>query len=160
MYYTILPFLNALYLMLHFFLLLWIQFSCYKCKFYMYTPCIYLNVCIMMQCIWCPRASLARMRMKLINHMMTSPSESFFRVTGLCVGDSPLRKGQWCGLWCFFDVGLLKLWNKQSNGRWFETTWRSCDVIVMICMFILVASECNPLWTGDTIWLYNSRWQF
>ena len=43
----------------------------------------------------------------------------------------PLTKGQLCGLWCFFYVGPQKLSNKQSNGRWFKTTWRPCDVIVM-----------------------------
>ena len=30
-----------------------------------------------------------------------------------------------------FDVGLHKLLNKRPNDRWFETLWRSCDVIVM-----------------------------
>ena len=31
-------------------------------------------------------------------------------------------------------VGPHKLFNKQLNVRWFETTWRSCDVIVMSLM--------------------------
>ena len=39
--------------------------------------------------------------------------------------------GQSCGHWCFFDVGLHQPLNKQWNYRWFETTWRSCDVTVM-----------------------------
>ena len=43
----------------------------------------------------------------------------------------PLTNGQWYGFWCFFDVDLHKLSNKQSNDRWFPTKWRSCDVIAM-----------------------------
>ena len=33
-----------------------------------------------------------------------------------------------------FDVSLMwvRMPKKQSNDRWFETTWRSCDVIVML----------------------------
>ena len=34
-----------------------------------------------------------------------------------------------------FDVGLYKPLNKQSNGRWFETTWRPWDVAVMFYHF-------------------------
>ena len=42
----------------------------------------------------------------------------------------PLTKGQWCRLWCFFGVGPHTLLNKLYD-RWFETTWCSCDVIVI-----------------------------
>ena len=30
---------------------------------------------------------------------------------------------------CFFDVGQNKLLNKQLNGLWSDTTWRSCNAI-------------------------------
>ena len=68
----------------------------------------------------------------------------FFRVTGPLCGEFaghrriPLTKGQQYGLWCFFDVGPLKLLNKQYNDRWVETTWRSYDAIVMIMSHIWV----------------------
>ena len=62
----------------------------------------------------------------------------------------PLTKGQLCGLWCFFDVGPQKLLNKQSNGRWFKTTWRPCDVVSQQlgdCMFeYLSARNLVALW--------------
>ena len=113
----------------------------------------FLNLCILVQCILCPRASLARTRMKLINHMMTSSSWSFFRVTGPLCGE--FTGDRWIPL---FDVDPLKPSNIPSNDRSFETTCRSCDFIVMIRMlFILVTTECNPLRTGDIIWPYNSR---
>ena len=34
-------------------------------------------------------------------------------------------------LWCFFDISPNKLLCKHSNGRWFGTPWRSCDISVM-----------------------------
>ena len=46
----------------------------------------------------------------------------------------PLTKGQRRGLWCFFYAGSHKLLNKRLNGRWFETTRCSCDVIVMYAL--------------------------
>ena len=64
-------------------------------------------------------------------NMMTSSNGSFFPVTGpLCRKFTshrwiPLTKDWYCGLWFFFDVGPHKLFNKQSNDGWFETTWRS-----------------------------------
>ena len=67
--------------------------------------------------------------------------EAFSALLALCAGNSPVtgefpsQKGQLCGLRCFFDVGPHKLLNRQSNDRWFETTWRSCDVIVMYYLF-------------------------
>ena len=42
------------------------------------------------------------------------------------------HKGPVMRTWCFFDVSSHTLLNKQSNDRWFESTWRSCDVIVMM----------------------------
>ena len=30
-----------------------------------------------------------------------------------------------------FLLGPNQLLNKQSNDRWFEATWRSCDIIVI-----------------------------
>ena len=70
--------------------------------------------------------------------IMTSSHGSFFRVTGPSRGEFtghgwiPLIKGQPCGLWCIFDVGPHKVLNTQSNDWWFQTKWRSCDVIVNI----------------------------
>ena len=69
--------------------------------------------------------------------IMTSSHGSFSRVTGHFYGEFtghrwiPLTKGQWCGLWCLFDVGPNKLLNKQSNDRWFETTshGRHCNAV-------------------------------
>ena len=69
---------------------------------------------------------------------MTSSHGSFFRVTCPSRGEFtghgwiPLTKGQPCGLWCIFDVGPHKVLNTQSNDWWFQTKWRSCDVIVNI----------------------------
>ena len=40
-------------------------------------------------------------------------------------------KDQWHKFEVFFGVSLNKRWNKQSNGRWFGTPQRSCDVTVM-----------------------------
>ena len=40
---------------------------------------------------------------------------------------------------CFFDVGPHNLLNKQLGDRWFDTTWRSYDVIVMRKYCIMVA---------------------
>ena len=45
-----------------------------------------------------------------------------------------LTKEQYCGLWCFFDVGKLKLLSMFHDGR-FGTAWRSCDVTEMESMF-------------------------
>ena len=79
---------------------------------------------------WIPRIHLPIL-------MMMSSNGNLFRVTGPLCGEFtghrwiPLMKGQWRGLWCFFDVGPQKLLNKQSNDRWFKTTRRSCAVIVM-----------------------------
>ena len=44
-----------------------------------------------------------------------------------------------------FDVSLmLAHTSKQSNDRWFETTWRSCDVIIMnICV--------EKYWNGKSL---------
>ena len=47
----------------------------------------------------------------------------------LILANITLTKGQFYGLWCFFDVGPHKVLNKQSNGRWFKITWHSFDVI-------------------------------
>ena len=63
-----------------------------------------------------------------------------------------LTKDQECGLWCFFDVGLHELLNIQSNDRWFETTWCSCDVIVMLSqtLYVLQSRKC---WCCNTLWI-------
>ena len=67
----------------------------------------------------------------------------------------PLTKGLLRGLWYFFDVDPHKLLHKHSNVRWFETTWHSCDVIVMwrhwlTCWSILIFL-CILNWKHDII---------
>ena len=69
-------------------------------------------------------------------NMKTSSNWCVFRVTGPLCGEFTDEKSHLCGLWCYFDVGQHKLWNKQSNARWIKITWRSCDVIVMMQPFV------------------------
>ena len=66
--------------------------------------------------------------------MMTSSNGSFVRGIHQSSMNSPHKGSVIRTLtWCLFDVvGLYKLLNKQSNDRWFETTWRPCDVIIII----------------------------
>ena len=77
------------------------------------------------------------MRYVKLSSMVTSSYGSFFCVTG-CEGNSPIT-GQFPSQrasdadFDVFDMGPLKLLNKQYNDRRYETTWRSCNVIVMIC---------------------------
>ena len=59
--------------------------------------------------------------------------EAFSTLLALCAGNSPVTSefpSQRASN-VDFDVGLHKLLNKQANDRWFETIWRSCDVIIM-----------------------------
>ena len=97
---------------------------------------------------------------------MTSSNRSFSRVIGpLCgeftgefTGDRwiPLTKGKLCGLWCFFDVGRHEVLNKEWNDRRFETTWHSCDVILMTLIDVFqvwnVQFTCD--WMDD-IWMWR-----
>ena len=60
------------------------------------------------------------------------------KAVAICINDlrenlveAVATKGHYCGIWCFFDVGPHKLLHKQSNDLWFDTTWRSYDVIAM-----------------------------
>ena len=70
--------------------------------------------------------------------MMTSSNGNLFRVTGLCVGNSPVNfphKGQSRGpLMFFFYLRLNKRLSKHSWGWWFETPsrplWRHCNAIL------------------------------
>ena len=60
-------------------------------------------------------------------------TEAFSSLLALCAGNSPAT-GEFPAQRASnadFDVGPHKLLNKQSNERWFETTWRSYDVIAM-----------------------------
>ena len=41
------------------------------------------------------------------------------------------QRASYVDRWCFFDVNPTKLFNKDLNGRWSETPWRSRDVIIM-----------------------------
>ena len=38
----------------------------------------------------------------------------------------------------FVEVSLNKLFNKQSNYRWFETPWRSCLIIVVSSLVLKI----------------------
>ena len=68
--------------------------------------------------------------------MMTSWNGNAFCITGPLWGEStgdlciPFTKFQWHGFEAFF-VSLRQQLNKQSNGWWFWTLWRSCGVTVM-----------------------------
>ena len=57
--------------------------------------------------------------------------------------DDVVMKGQWCGSWCFFDLGPHVLLNKQPNDWWFETIWLSCDVIVMCHINLFQTNKLN-----------------
>ena len=70
-------------------------------------------------------------------NMMTSWNGNAFRVTGPLWGEPtgdrwiPPTKVQKRSCEVFFDVSLSKLLNKQTNNRWFETPWSSCDITIM-----------------------------
>ena len=71
---------------------------------------------------------------ELFHCMMVSSNGSFFSaLLALCAGNSlvtgafPSQRA----INALFDPGPHTLLNKQSNDRWFETRWRSCDVIIM-----------------------------
>ena len=71
--------------------------------------------------------------------MMTSSKGNIFRVTGLCVGNSPVtgefpsRRPVTHSFDVFFDLHLYKRLSKQSRGWWFETPslslWCHCNGI-------------------------------
>ena len=60
----------------------------------------------------------------------------------LCVGNPPVTGGfpsQRPVMWTF-DVSLVKLLDKEMRGRWFESSWRSCDVVIIsfiVCGYFL-----------------------
>ena len=62
--------------------------------------------------------------------------EAFSALLALCEGNSPVA-GEFPSKiarnadFDVFYVGHHKLLNKLSNDRWFKTTWRPCDVIIM-----------------------------
>ena len=69
--------------------------------------------------------------------MTTSSNEAFSALLALFRGihRSPVNsphKGPAMRYLIVFYVGPHELLNKQSNDRWSETTWHSCDVIVMV----------------------------
>ena len=75
--------------------------------------------------------------------MVTSWHGNGFCVTDpLCEGlmDFPQR-GRFEELWCSIVVNLNKLLNKKSSWRWFETSWRSCDINI-VCY--------ESVWTSGT----------
>ena len=66
-------------------------------------------------------------RVSIESTMMTSSNGNIFRVTGLCVGNSPVtgefptRRPVTRSFGAFFDLRLNKRLSKQSWGWWFET---------------------------------------
>ena len=74
------------------------------------------------------------------HHVMMMPRLGYdLCITGRCVWEShrsrciSLTKDQWCGALMSFYVSLDKPFNTELCCRWFETPWRSCDFIVMMC---------------------------
>ena len=74
-----------------------------------------------------------------LHSMMTSSNGSIFRVTGLCVRNSPVtaefpsQRPVTRSFDVFFDLRLNKRLSKQSWGWWFETPsrslWRHCNTL-------------------------------
>ena len=63
---------------------------------------------------WTPMPAVLSKKAVTLNHPLT-----------------PLKENN-TKLWCvFFDISLSKLLKDQSICRWFETSWRPCDVPVM-----------------------------
>ena len=66
--------------------------------------------------------------------------ETFSAWLALCAGNSP-HKGQWRGLWCFFDLRL-----EWSGGWWFDTPsrplWCHCNGIPRFDRAIEMAHIC------------------
>ena len=64
--------------------------------------------------------------------------ETFSALLALCQGNLPVTTefpSQWdsnADLWCSFVVILNKLLNKHSIDRYFETSWQTFDVAVML----------------------------
>ena len=83
--------------------------------------------------MWCHCDDL----MATAQSMMTSSNGNIFRVTALCVGNSPVSgefPTQRSVMWnfdVFFDLRLNERLSKQSWGWWFETSscslWRHCN---------------------------------
>ena len=77
----------------------------------------------------------------------------------LCEGypSIPLTKKQWRSFEVFFhDIQSRRL-DKELNGRWFGTPWRSFDVTVMLA-FILDGTELHhPVYTHVSKQTYWSR---
>ena len=65
--------------------------------------------------------------------------------------DSPLKRPAMWSFVVFVDVGLSLLLNRQSYFRWFETTWRSCDITVMITFEYQICYQIRWLQFGSSL---------
>ena len=71
------------------------------------------------------------------------------RIYRLRVDSSRIRPAAWG-----FDGSLNKPLYKQSSGRWYETSWRSCKVTLMNCLvmkFYQKFSKENVGWVDNVI---------
>ena len=97
--------------------------------------------------------SMIHKRLRGCFHMITSSNGNIFRVTGLCVGNSPVtddfpaQRPVTRSFDVFFDLHLDKRLSKQSWGWWFETpsrsSWRHCNsgkafYTIAICLYIIM----------------------
>ena len=90
-------------------------------------------------CFFCTCVSILMISAAIYDIMMTSSNGSIFRVTGLCVGNSPVtcvfpsQRPVTRSFDSFFDVRLNKPLAKQSWGWSFETPsrslWSHCNVL-------------------------------
>ena len=103
-------------------------------------------------------------------HVMTSWYGNALRSLSLCEGNPPVtggggggfrHKGQVTQSYnVSLDLNPSKLFNKQSNFRWFET-WRSCDFTLMKAEFIIVISHSHVHHSVKLLWIsYNCNGNF
>ena len=72
--------------------------------------------------------------------------------------DSPYKGPLTQGLGAFFDINPNKLWDKQSNCRWCETSWILCDVIVTYGFAIRIHSTSLYIHEGFPGPHHHSLW--
>ena len=85
--------------------------------------------------LWTTRCSLFGKQVK--QRYIIATSQRLRRVRGrsrktwaLVMGMTdgfPSQRANNADVWCLFVLNLNKLRNKQSNCRWFEAPWRTCD---------------------------------
>ena len=80
--------------------------------------------------------------------------EAFSALQALCAGNSPVngefpfQRASKADFDVSFDMGPQKLLKKLSKDRWFETTRRSCDVILM-------SAPCSTWFNTERHWWVN-----